>query len=463
MIDKKASILCTLGPSSQETKTLERMVNAGMDAVRINTAHGNFRQHVRSIRAVRRIGDLPVVVDIKGPEVRIQCRGKCCLSRGGLLKVGFSSKSDVYFTHDIYDQIRLGDEVWIYDGLIKTRVAGKRAGAVTLRVQSGGCFEGNKGVNIPGRHFNVPLLSPRDREAIEMSLRENVDFIALSFVRSAGDIRQLRKQLGGSGIGVIAKIENAEGLRNIDEIIAEADGVMVARGDLGVEVPTETLPLIQKDIITKCNIKGRTSIVATEMLKSMVENIRPTRAETSDVANAILDGADTVMLSEETSVGRYPVDVVATMDRILKEAEPYVSSKIPPVRSESIHMSIGKAVYDICQHLPVDRIVTLTRSGHTARLVSRFRMHKDIIAITDSEEVKRKLQLTYGVKPVVYHNMPAEERIRNSALFLHRRGLIKPADTVLFTAGIYTDKDHATNIIQIHRIKELLDYCRKHR
>ncbi|MDD5112345.1 MAG: pyruvate kinase [Candidatus Altiarchaeota archaeon] len=462
MLDKKTNILCTLGPACESPLVLRQMVRSGMDAVRLNTAHGSFEQHARLIRAVRRIADLPIVVDIKGPEVRIESSQELRLEKGDTLDVGFTKKHPVYFTRDIYSQIQAGDDLSIYDGLIKTRVSDKRRGVVTLRIIEGGCFKGNKGVNIPGRHLDIPVIGERDRQALRMALHEKADFIALSFVRDASDLQELRRHLAGRKVGLIAKIENAEGVRKINEIILAADGIMVARGDLGVEVPAEKLPLIQKDIILKSNIQGKFSIVATEMLKSMVESSRPTRAETSDVANAVLDGADTVMLSEETSIGKHPVESVWTMAKILKEAEPYVQNRMPQVRSESIHASIAKAVYDICQHLPVDKIVTLTRSGHTARLISRFRLHKDIIAITNDHSVKRRLGLSYGVTALVYDDMPAREKIRNSALFLHKKGLIKPDETVLFTAGIYTDREHATNIIQIHRIREFMAYCRRH-
>lgn len=463
MIEKKTKILCTLGPASKRPAVLRRMFHAGMNATRINIAHGDFGEYREMIRNVRSVFDIPIAVDIKGPELRIQSRGACVMQKGKTVTVGFKKTDDLYFSHDIYDQMKVGDHVSIYDGLIKTSVAWKRDGEVGLKVKIGGCFEGNKGVNLPGKHIDVPFLSSKDKEAVRMSVDEHVDHIALSFVRGALDISNLRRHLRGADIGVISKIENHEGVQNIDEIIDASDAVMIARGDLGVEVHTEKLPLIQKDIIVKCNIKGKPVIVATEMLKSMVENLRPTRAETSDVANAVLDGADAVMLSEETSVGKNPVETVATMTRILREAEPHVVSKIPFTHYESIHRSIGKAVYDICQQLHIDKIVTLTRSGYTAQLISRFRLHKDILAVTHSDKIRKRLCLSYGVNPVVYKHMPTEEQIKKSALFLHNKGLLKLNEIVLFTAGIYTEREHATNTIQIHKIRELLNYCRKYK
>ena len=462
-VEKKTKVVCTLGPSSASTRVLRRMVNAGIDVARINIAHGYFKEYRQLIANVRKVKDIPIAVDIKGPELRIQSNGVCMFPRGRVVEVGFDKSCDPFFSFDVYDQINVGDHVSLYDGLIKTRVAWKRRHKVGLRAFVGGCFKGNKGVNFPGKHLDVPFLSSKDKEAIEMSLDEGVDFIALSFVRSASDVKNLRRYLKGSGIGVISKIENHEGLENLDSIIGVSDAVMVARGDLGVEVHTERLPLIQKDIILRCNIKGMPVIVATEMLKSMVESLRPTRAETSDVANAVLDGADAVMLSDETTVGKHPVETVKTMSRILKEAEPHVSSRIPFTRYEGIHQFIGKAVYDICQHIDVDKIVTLTRSGYTARLISSFRIHKDVIALTDGEKVAKKLNLVYGVKPVVYDNMPARERVKNSAIYLQKKGLLKPEDTVLFTAGVYTEREHATNVIQIHMMKEFTEYYLRHR
>jgi len=437
------------------------MVSAGMDAVRINMAHGSTEQHRRIVGNIKKVDDLTVVYDIKGPEVRVTSKGDCNFNSGDEIDVGFDEKSEIYFSKNIYSQLKRGDRVLIADGLIDSVVASKRPGTVKLSIKNRGSFCGNKGVNFPGKHMKIPTLSSKDKRDVEFALRNHADYIALSFVRNAIDVKNLKRLLEGTEVGIIAKIENKEGVENIDEIIEASDGIMVARGDLGVEVPTEHVPLLQKEIIAKCNIRGKIVIVATEMLKSMVENIRPTRAETSDVANAVLDGADALMLSEETTIGKYPTKVVETMRKIIVEVQQHIKSNIPEHMKENIHSSIAKAAYDITQHLPVTKIVTLTRSGHTARLISRFRINRKIIALTNSDVVKRKLGLVYGVTAVIYKDMPKRERMLKSALYLKEKGLASNNDLALFTAGIYTSHEHATNVIQIHKIGDLVDYYHK--
>jgi pyruvate kinase len=334
----------------------------------------------------------------------------------------------------------------------------KRNKKVDLKVLVGGFLRKNKGVNIPGKHLDFGLLTPWDKTVIKYA-KKVADFIALSFTRTAEDVRALKQKLSSTEISIISKIESRESLAHLPEIIKESDGIMVARGDLGVEVPSEKLPVIQKKLIGDCNMAGKIVVVATEMLKSMIWEPRPTRAETSDVANAILDGADGIMLSDETAIGKHPVEAVWEMNRIAREVEPYVRHRIPHYESPSVDESISNAVHKICDGLPVSKVVTLTRSGYTARLISRYRLNKEILAITSSPQVRKKLELLYGVTPVLY-NIPRFRKIPYAAKHLLSLGLVKPTDLALFTAGMYSKKLHTTNVLQIHKIGELAEYTK---
>jgi len=457
---KKTKVLVTVGPACREVSCLRKMYAAGMNAVRFNTAHGNIPEYDETLGNVRKVADVPVMFDIKGPEVRLQSPEDDTLKRGQILSVGFGRQEGRYFNRDFYREVEVGDTVFLSDGLLKTEVVEKRGRKVQLKVHVGGFLRKNKGVNIPGRHLDFGLLTPWDREVIAYAKDVNTDYIALSFTRTEEDVHALRKKLAGTDIGIISKIESRESLDHLPEIIAASDGIMVARGDLGVEVPSEKLPVIQKDLIAQCNRAGKTVIVATEMLKSMIHEPRPTRAETSDVANAILDGADGVMLSDETAIGKYPVDAVWEMNRIAHEVEPHVRHRILPQPSLSVDESIANAVHKICDSLPVEKVVTLTRSGYTAQMISRYRLGKKIIAITESPKVKRKLDLVYGVTPVVYR-IPRFRRIPYAAKHLLELGLVKSGDLILFTAGMFSKKRHTTNVIQIHTVGELAEYTKR--
>jgi len=301
--DKKTKIVATIGPSSMKLETMRRMYAAGMDAVRINTAHGDFDQYDHIIAMTRAIGDIPIIMDIKGPEVRVRSRSPRQVKAGDLIVAGFGD-DELSFSYDFYDEVRVGDRIAIDDGTINTKVDQKDDGRLTLRVLDDGVIQTNKGVNIPGKRLKTPRLSPKDLKAIEYSQEKQVEFLALSFTRNADDIANLRKRMGSSKQAIIAKIENEEGVLNVTEILEDADALMVARGDLGVEIEYHRVPLIQKELIRRCNQRGKVVITATQMLETMVDKPNPTRAETSDVANAILDGSDAIMLSEETSIGK---------------------------------------------------------------------------------------------------------------------------------------------------------------
>ncbi|MFH1834916.1 MAG: pyruvate kinase, partial [Methanobacteriota archaeon] len=423
----------------------------------INSAHGSISEYDEIISNVRKVADIPIIFDVKGPEIRIQSPADETVKRGQVLDVGLKKGPGRYFNRSFYKDVSVGDIVFVSDGLIKTKIVEKNSGRIKLKVLIGGFLRKNKGVNIPGKHLHFNVLTPWDKEVISYAKKMDVDFIALSFTRTERDVKTLKKILASTEIGVISKIESRESLDHLPAIVDASDGIMVARGDLGVEVPSERLPIIQKQLIGKCNRAGKFVVVATEMLKSMIWEARPTRAETNDVANAILDGADGVMLSDETAIGKYPVEAVWEMTRIAREVEGHVKHKMPSLGTLSVDDSISNAVHRICERLPVSKVVTVTRSGYTARMISRYRMNKKIIALTDSEKVRKKLELVYGVHPVLYEHQKIP-KLPDYATFLYKQGLVSKKDLVLFTAGVHTKKAHITNMIQIHKIRDLLEY-----
>jgi pyruvate kinase len=458
--DKKTKIVCTVGPGSMNPDTIRRMYEAGMDAVRINTAHGDFEQYDEIIGMTRAVGEIPIMMDIKGPEVRMRIRSPREVSVGDVIVAG-SGDEELTFSYDLYDEVSLGDRIVIDNGAVNTKLEKKEEGKLYLRVLEGGVIQNNKGVNVPEKRLNVPQLSPKDLKAIEYAREKDVEFIALSFVRGAGDLENLREKIGSGKQAIIAKIENEEGVENVAQILEEADALMVARGDLGVEIEYEKVPLIQKDIIRRCNQRGKVVITATQMLESMVDKPIPTRAEASDVANAILDGSDAVMLSEETSIGKYPVKSVEMMTKIAREAEGMVTGKITTNGFYNISETVSRSIDLIARSMPLAKIVTLTRSGYTARMIARFRPKQPIIAVTDDPMVKRQLELVYGVRPVHIEYREAPDIILNACQILEARGFIKGEDYVLFTAGVRTVKAHESNLIEIHGVADLLKLAKK--
>jgi pyruvate kinase len=459
--EKKTKILCTIGPATMDLKILKKLYEAGMDAVRINIAHGDFEQYKEIIRLTRDVGEIPIVMDVKGPNIRTTNKAPITAKIGDVIVAGFDNE-DLTFSYNFYDEMNPGDKILIDNGEVITKVKKKENGKLYLLVEDEGVIQLNKGVNLPNKRLvNIPQLSEKDLEAIEFSKENDVEFIALSFTRDANDVRNLRSKIGSGNQAIIAKIENHEGVKDIDAILEEADSIMVARGDMGVEIEYEKVPHIQKEIIRKCNQQGKIVITATQMLESMVNSPIPTRAEASDVANAILDGSDAVMLSEETSIGKYPVECVEMMSKIAKEAERVLTGKIATNGFVNISQTVSKSINLIANSMPLDKIVTLTRSGYTARMISRYRLKQPIIAVTDNEMVKRQLELVYGVHPVYIRYREASDVIRNAAEILKEKDLVKEKDFILFTAGVRTGKTHESNLIEIHRISDLLGTAKK--
>jgi pyruvate kinase len=453
--EKKTKIICTVGPASMKPETMERMYAAGMDAVRINTAHGDFDQYDQIIQLTRAVGEIPIIMDLKGPEVRIRTKHPLEVDDGDVIVAGFGDER-LNFSYDFYDQVNVGDRIAIDDGTINTTVQKKTDGNLHLRVLDEGVIQRDKGVNIPGKRLKIAQLSQKDLRAIDYSKQKDVEYLALSFTRDAVDVANLRKRMAGDKQAIVAKIENEEGVRNITEILEEADAVMVARGDLGVEIEYQKVPLVQKDLIRRCNRRGKVVIIATQMLESMVDRATPTRAETSDVANAILDGSDAVMLSEETAIGRYPVRSVEMMTKIAQEAERVLTGQIAVNGFYNISETVSRSIDVISRSMPLDKIVTLTRSGYTARMIARFRPRQPIIAVASDRMVKRQLELVYGVTPVYARYHEADDIILNACQILVEDGRLEPDDYVLFTAGVRTEIPHESNLIEIHRVSDLL-------
>ncbi|VVC72134.1 Pyruvate kinase [uncultured archaeon] len=457
MAAKKTKIIATVGPASMSRRVLEGMRDAGMDAVRINTAHGGFEQYAKIISEVRRLEGVPVMLDIKGPEIRVNVSEPVQVRQGELIEAGFSGRSRIRFSHDFSREVKRGDTLLIDNGKLSFTVKGATRGKVLLSARNSGAILPHKGVNIPGRPLKVPSLSAKDLEAIEFAKKHGVEFIALSFTRSREDVLELKRRIGGSEIGVIAKIENPQGVKNIDGIISESDGVMVARGDLGVEVGTEKVPLMQKSIIRKANEEGKIAVTATQMLESMIEQPFPTRAETSDVANAVLDGSDAVMLSGETAAGKYPVESVKEMAAIAREVEGSVPCNVKTGRARNISSVVSEGIFHASGEMKLDKIVTITRSGYTARMIARYRQRAPIIAVTFSKSVLNQLALVFGVTPYFMQDKPRHALIATTAQFLYRKRAISKTDMVLFTAGILTRRKHASNLIEIHEASDLLN------
>lgn len=451
---KKTKIVCTIGPASLSQNTLEKMHRAGMNGARINTAYGTLDQYRVIISNLRDVADIPVIIDVKGPEIRLKTSGRRIVNKGDVLEVGRDEK--IRFNNNIYDDVNVGDDILIDNGRLRTQIVEKQKGVMKLLAATSGEIDDGKGVNIPNKKLAIPTLSSKDVEIIDLARENDAEFIALSFTRNAQDVNNLKKRANQFKGAIIAKIENFEGLDKFNEILDAADGIMVARGDLGAEIEPEKVPLVQKSIIKKCNQSGKIVVTATEMLESMTYQPIPTRAEVSDVANAILDGTEVTMLSGETAIGQYPVESVLMMSKIANETEKAVEGQVEDKGFINISDTISKAVQRICQQMPVDKVVTLTRSGYTARMISRFKIREPIIAVTPNQRVKRQLELTFGVYPVHIDYLKENDSILATANKLHSTGRIHGQDTILFTAAFRTSKPHSSNLIEIHNIKELV-------
>ena len=427
-----------------------------MDGVRINTAYGNIAQYQSIIEAVREVGEIPIIIDLKGPEVRIRASQPQTVKKGELFEIGFGNEA-ISFSHNFFDKIDLNDVILIDNAKIRTVVAEKKNQKLRLQVIEGGTIENGKGVNVPNKNLSIPTLPQKDIDLADFAKKQDVEYLALSFTRNAQDVINLSVGQNFKG-AIIAKIENSEGVENAQEILEVADGIMVARGDLGIEIEPEKVPLVQKALIRLCNQQGKLVVTATEMLESMIYQPLPTRAEVSDVANAILDGSDVVMLSGETAVGKYPVAAILMMTRIANQAEVAVKSTVEASQFVNISDTVSRAIQRICQSMPIDKVITVTRSGYTARMISRFKISQPIIAVTRDAKIKKQMELVFGVHPVFIDYSNEKDRISAIANRLHTMHLLNDEDTVLFTAGVRTTMEHASNLVEIHKIAELRKY-----
>lgn len=467
-------IVCTMGPSSNSISILKEMMNAGMNVARLNMAHGELSDHSGRIALIREAAGeaskvVSIMMDIKGPEIRIGTLEESSyeLKTGDALTLttqaitGSGSRVAVNY-EDLPKVLTIGSKVLIDDGLIELSVEQIEDTEIHCRVLNGGPLKPRKGVNLPGIRTTLPGVTDRDVKHIAFGVEEGVDMIAVSFVRKAEDILQVRQILEDAGAGhiqIISKIENEEGVENLDAIIEVSDGIMVARGDLGVEIPAEDVPMIQKEMIQKCNLAGKPVIVATQMLDSMQVNPRPTRAEVSDVANAVLQGADCVMLSGETAAGKYPLESVRMMAMIAERAESTIDHAEQfqlklAVPTSSVTEVISQAVVSSSLQLDAKAILTPTESGFTARMVSKYRPSAPIIAITAHDYVLKRLTLVRGVIPIKGESTESTDEMIGSAIRgASRTGLLAKGDYVVISAGVPSGKAGATNLIQIHQME----------
>ncbi len=414
---RKTKIICTMGPATDNIEVLRAMARAGMNVARFNFSHGSHEEHkqrIDRVKAVREEYNLPIalLLDTKGPEIRTgdMQDGKIFLKKGEQIRLtpraclGTPSKISITYP-DLYQDVQAGTSILIDDGLIELRVEQTQEQDILCRVLNDGAVSNHKGINVPDVHLSIPYLSDKDKSDIQFGIEQGVDFVAASFVRTADDVQQLRMLLdenGGAHINIIAKIENQQGVENIDGIVSLADGVMIARGDMGVEIPAEDVPPIQKMLIKKVTSAGKQVITATQMLDSMMKNPRPTRAEVTDVANAIYDGTDAIMLSGETAAGKYPLEALKMMVEIAQTTEPHLNyedyTHNRNMCGESrVSSAVGLAAVQTARDLKAKAIVTPTFGGRTARLISNFRPEAPIYAVTPNDTILHRLQLVWGV------------------------------------------------------------------
>ena len=467
---RKTKIVCTIGPASDDKETLRQMILAGMNVARLNFSHGSHEEHrsrVERLKALREEMKAPLalMLDTKGPEIRIGRfkDGAIQLKAGDTFTLttrpregGQDGVTVNYERLPLY--VRPGNSIMLDDGLIGLAVESVDGENIVCKVLSGGPLSNNKSVNLPGVDIDMPYLSDQDREDIRFAVENELDYIALSFVRTAQDVMDVKRllaQCGGNGIELIAKIENRSGIANIDEIIRLSAGIMVARGDMGVEIPFEELPHIQKQLITKCYSAGKRVITATQMLESMVRNARPTRAEITDVANAIYDGTSALMLSGETANGKYPVETIRTMAKIAERTEQFIDYRAlfnaaQPQLDKSVINAISHATCTTAHDLNAAAIVTVTRTGSTARMVSRFRPATPIVAITPNPRTYRQLALSWGVTPLMNdYKLSSRELFQDAAAKVQESGLAHDGDIIVVT-GSSDRVGEITNTLQIH-------------
>ncbi|GAB4117132.1 MAG: pyruvate kinase [Candidatus Caldatribacteriota bacterium] len=470
---RKTKIVCTIGPASNSYEKILRLIKEGMDVARLNFSHGNYEEHLMVINYIRRASallDKPVAIlqDLEGPKIRI---GK--IKQGSILlkkdaqfilttREVVGDEAEVSVTYlDLPHSVKKGQRIFLADGTLELRVKEITSTDIICKVIKGGKLSSHKGINIPDLSTRIPSLTEKDYQNILFGIKHKVDFIGLSFIRSAEEVNKVKnilKEKDAEDIALVAKIEKKEAVKNLKEIIEVVDGIMIARGDLGVEIPLELVPLIQKEIIKQCNILGKPVITATQMLMSMVNEVRPTRAEVNDVANAILDGTDAVMLSEETAIGNYALEAVNTMHKIALRTEKAINHEnVLRDRSFSVKPTnpdaISFATCQIALELKIKAIITFTFSGSTARLVSRYRPPVPIIAASTQDDIVRKLSLSWGVYPFKSEELEnTDDMIEKSKLITLKTGLAHKGDKIIITAGIPFKIPGTTNLLKVETL-----------
>ena len=476
---RKTKIVCTIGPASDSPEMLEKLIEAGMNVARLNFSHGSHEEHsvrIANIRDASNKLNKPVglLLDTKGPEIRTHDmeNGELHLVTGQVIDISMTQVlgNEKVFSvsyEQLIEDVDQGNIILLDDGLIELRVLAKdvEKGLIHTIVENAGVLKNKKGVNVPGVSIKLPGITEKDAQDILFGIEQGVDFVAASFVRTAKDvleIRELLEQNNGSHIQIIPKIENQEGVDNIDAIIEVSDGLMVARGDLGVEIPAEEVPLVQKSLIKKCNQVGKPVITATQMLDSMQRNPRPTRAEASDVANAIMDGTDAIMLSGETAAGLYPIESVTTMHKIAMRTEESLDykaivSKRSREREANMTEAISQAVAHTSINLGVKAVLAPTESGNTAKMIAKYRPGVPIVAVTGSVNTAHMLTLVWGVTPIVAHRVQTTDEILELSVDeALKHGFVDHGDVVVITAGVPVGEAGTTNLMKVHVIGDLL-------
>ena len=469
---RRTKIICTIGPATESPEMIKKLLDTGMNVARLNFSHGDHKEHGARINTLKAVAErygynLGILLDTKGPEIRtgiVPNEGVTLENDKSFVldndeTIGSSQR--VYVTYeDLWREVSPGTHILLDDGLMDLEVTSSSDGKISTIVRNGGVLKSKKGVNVPDIFIQLPALTQKDIDDIEFGIKSGIDFIAVSFARKVADILEVRKLVEDldASVGIIAKIENREGIANIDSIIEVVDGIMVARGDLGVEIPVEEVPIHQKDIITKCNNLGKIVIVATQMLDSMIRQPRPTRAEASDVANAILDGTDAIMLSGETAVGQYPIEAVATMDKIARRTESiYFKSNNEPKRGGNIAEAIGHASNTIANDLNAAAIITPTQSGVTARVISRHRPKALIVAATPFPATARNLTLNWGVHCIMTSESTGTDELLSIAVTKALdNNYVKTGDIVVLTAGVPVGQVGTTNLIKVQVVGNIL-------
>lgn len=470
---RRTKIVCTIGPASDSEEVLAKLMDVGMNVARLNFSHGTLEQHHTVIQRIRKIAEqkskpIAILQDLAGPKIRVKDfkDGLVNLTPGETFTLttqdiaGDKLRASVTYPK-LPNEVKAGDPILLADGSIQLQVKKTDATNVVCEVVVGGELSSKKGINLPGSSLSVEALTTKDHKDLKFGLEHNVDYVAMSFVRRREDIQQITKIMKETKkqVPIIAKIEKHEAMENIDEILEAVDGLMVARGDLAVETPLESVPLAQKMLIRKSNQAGKPVITATQMLKSMVDNPRPTRAEANDVANAVIDGTDAVMLSEETTIGEFPVEAVETMARIVEVTESskqveHQRFKHDYTAATSVAHAVSHAAYQMARDLKAAAILTPTQSGSTARMVSSYRPDHVIIALSPDETVVRRLNLIWGVYPFLAEGyLTAEEMIEQAKDKALTSGLVKFKDVVVITAGVPIGIAGTTNLIKAEVLK----------